>query len=110
MTKPDADQTGVILKGIEETAQDRFFAHIPEEQMHSLLEYYGMADWDSFAASWQRLGMDVYMADGGRYRRRRHATFALSENGIVRQNHQPHYQSRDYNTLHGGIERWFDPT
>ncbi len=23
--------------------------------------------------------------------------------------HQPHYQSRDYNPLNGGIARWFDP-
>ncbi len=23
--------------------------------------------------------------------------------------HQPHYQSRDYNPLNGGIARWFEP-
>ena len=28
---------------------------------------------------------------------------------IVRKPHQPHYQSRDYNPLNGGIERWFEP-
>ena len=49
------------------------------------------------------------MADGGRYRKRRHAVFAVSADGIVRQPAQPHYQSRDYNTLNGGIERWFEP-
>ena len=27
----------------------------------------------------------------------------------TRKPHQPHYQSRDYNTLNGGIERWFAP-
>src|ERR1700704_1944917 len=49
------------------------------------------------------------MADGGRYRKRRHAVFAVTAAGVVRQPAQPHYQSRDYNTLNGGIERWFDP-
>jgi hypothetical protein len=49
------------------------------------------------------------MADGGRYRRRRFATFAVSADDVVRQAHQPHYQSRDYNPLNGGIERWFGP-
>ena len=50
------------------------------------------------------------MADGGRYRRRRHAVYAAATGGaIVRAAHQPHYQSRDYNTLNGGIARWFEP-
>ena len=51
----------------------------------------------------------AYMADGGRYRRRRFAAFRASSAGIVRKPHQPHYQSRDYNQLNGGIERWFEP-
>ncbi len=29
--------------------------------------------------------------------------------GIERKPHQPHYQSRDYNPLNGGLERWFKP-
>jgi hypothetical protein len=69
-----------------------------------------LSDWDAFAASWNRLPHDGYMADGGRYRRRRHATFAIDRDGrIERRPHQPHYQSRDYNPLNGGVVRWFDP-
>jgi hypothetical protein len=50
------------------------------------------------------------MADGGRYRRRRHAVFAAQPgSGIERQPHQPHYQALDYNPVHGGIARWFEP-
>jgi hypothetical protein len=67
------------------------------------------ADWRTFAATWEDLGLDLYMADGGRYRRRRHATFRVTENGAERQPHQPHFQSRDYNPLNGDIERWFEP-
>jgi hypothetical protein len=49
------------------------------------------------------------MADGVRYRRRRFACFRAAADGITRKPHQPHYQSRDYNPLNGGVERWFLP-
>lgn len=78
--------------------------------MRGLLEQAGMlTDWPAFAASWDDLGPDTYMADSGRYRKRRHVVFWVRADGIVRQAAQPHYQSRDYNTLNGGIERWFEP-
>lgn len=66
-------------------------------------------DWQGFAESWNRLGLDRYMADGGRYRRRRHAALAITPDAIVRKPHQPHYQSRDYNRLNGDVQRWFEP-
>ena len=79
-------------------------------EMRDLLEQAGaLTDWPEFAATWNDLGPDTYMADGGRYRKRRHAVFAVTASGIVRQPAQPHFQSRDYNTLNGGIERWFEP-
>src|SRR5580765_634303 len=79
--------------------------------MRTLLTGAGsLADWPAFAASWNSLELDHYMADGGRYRRRRHAVFSAAAAGaIVRAPHQPHYQSRDYNALNGGIARWFEP-
>jgi hypothetical protein len=86
------------------------FAFVPAPDMRGLLAQAGkLDDWARFAASWDDLGLDTYMADGGRYRKRRHAVFAAGSEGIVRQPAQPHYQSRDYNPLNGGIERWFDP-
>jgi hypothetical protein len=68
-----------------------------------------LPDWDAFAASWAHLEVDTYMADGGRYRRRRHARYAASAAGIVRLPHGPHHQTVDYNPLHGGVDRWFAP-
>jgi hypothetical protein len=69
-----------------------------------------LADWDAFAASWDDLAVDTYMADHGRYRRRRHAVLRLARDGMVAvQPHQPHFQTLDYNPLHGGVERWFEP-
>ena len=67
------------------------------------------SSWQSFAESWDRLGLDRYMADGGRYRRRRHAALAITPDAIARKPHQPHFQSRDYNQLNGDVQRWFEP-
>lgn len=65
--------------------------------------------WTAFGESWNRLGSDRYMADGGRYRRRRHCVLAFADGRITRLPPRPHFQSRDYNVLNGGIERHFAP-
>jgi hypothetical protein len=85
------------------------FAFVRAPQMQALLDMAGREDWAGFASSWDDLGVDSYMADGGRYRRRRFAAFRAAADDIRRKPHQPHYQSRDYNPLNGGIERWFLP-
>ena len=69
-----------------------------------------LGDWPAFAASWNELAPDSYLAAQGRHRRRRHATFAVGEDGVIRrQRHQPHFQSLAYNRLQGDIQRWFEP-
>jgi hypothetical protein len=86
------------------------FSFADANAMRSALESFGtLTDWPAFTASWDDLGPDTYMADGGRYRKRRHAVYRAEANAILRQPAQPHYQSRDYNPLNGGIERWFEP-
>ena len=85
------------------------FALVRAPEMTALLEPAGLRHWPAFAASWNDLGLDAYMADGGRYRRRRFGVFRAAADGVVRKPHQPHYQSRDYNPLNGGVERWFEP-
>lgn len=67
------------------------------------------ACWDSFVKAWDDLGPDLFMADGGKYRRRRHAVFVNSDGHFVRQPHRPHFQSRKFNPLNGDVERWFEP-
>ncbi|HVJ54944.1 MAG TPA: 2OG-Fe dioxygenase family protein [Aliidongia sp.] len=96
---------------LEDQVQGAGFAFVSAPEMRALLERAGdLADWADFAASWNDLALDTYMADRGRYRRRRHAVYrATGEEGLVRQPHQPHYQGLDYNPLNGGVERWFEP-
>ncbi len=97
--------------GIRHAVARAGYAFVEASDMRSALARFGtLADWPAFAASWDDLATDTYMADGGRYRRRRFAVYSAPHRGpIVRGPHQPHYQSLDYNTLNGGIERWFEP-
>ena len=87
------------------------FAFVHGAAMQDLLAPHGsITDWARFADSWNHLELDTYMADGGRYRRRRHAAYAAAGDApIERQPHQPHVQTLDYNPMNGGIERWFEP-
>src|SRR5437899_5514505 len=85
------------------------FAYVQAPEMRAVLQKAALRDWDGFARSWGDLGVDTYMADGGRYRRRRFAAFRAAGSEIVRKPHQPHYQSRDYNPLNRGLTRWFAP-
>jgi hypothetical protein len=92
----------------EDIARDGF-AFCGGKDMRSVMRMRGLDAWPAFASSWDDLGLDLYMADGGRYRRRRFAAFGASSGAVTRKAHQPHYQSRDHNPLNGGIERWFAP-
>src|SRR5215471_4007326 len=94
---------------IERVVSRDGFAFVHGADMRAVLKAAALRDWDDFAKSWDDLGVDTYMADGGRYRRRRFAVFRATAEGITRKPHQPHYQSRDYNPLNGDVERWFDP-
>ena len=87
------------------------YTFVPAGEMRPALEAVGpLTDWAAFAASWNTLARDTYLAERGFHRRRRYAVFAAdSAGGIRREPHQPHYQSADYNPLFGGIARWFEP-
>lgn len=60
--------------------------------------------------TWPALPPDPHLKDGGRYRRRRHGCFVVTADGSVSQvPHRAHWQPVEYNALHGGIQRWFEP-
>lgn len=70
-----------------------------------------IGDDQEFLDSWNHLEQDQYMADGGKYRKRRHAVYAIQNAGEQAQKmpYQPHYQTVDYNPLNGGVARYFAP-
>ena len=64
---------------------------------------------DGLKPAWDDLQPDHYLKDGGNYRKRRHSCF-VAEDGVLQQvPHRMHWQSVDYNALHGGMQRWFAP-
>jgi len=69
----------------------------------------GGADLDALRPSWDALPPDPHLRGGGRYRRRRHASFVLDGSEVQLVAHRAHWQPVEYNALHGGLERWFEP-
>ncbi|WP_338679610.1 2OG-Fe dioxygenase family protein [Janthinobacterium sp. TB1-E2] len=59
--------------------------------------------------SWNTLALDNYLKDGGRYRRRRHSCFVQDGGRLTQTAHRPHWQPVEYNALHGGMHRLFEP-
>lgn len=64
---------------------------------------------DGWLPFWEELPPDRHLLDGGRYRRRRHGSFVVEQGRVESVPHRAHWQPVEYNALHGGIERWFDP-
>lgn len=96
------------LEGLDEALRLRGYAVLAPDAVASLA---GVEpnDFSTLAPSWDDLRPDHYLKDGGRYRKRRHSCF-VAEAGALRQvPHRMHWQSVDYNALHGGMERWFEP-
>ena len=68
-----------------------------------------LASLECLQADWDTLPPDNYLKDGGRYRRRRHASFEVQGGAVRLVPHRAHWQPLAYNALHGGMERWFEP-
>src|SRR6478752_8177334 len=68
-----------------------------------------VADLQALVPSWDGLPPDTYLKDGGRYRRRRHSCFVVEEAALRQAPHRAHWQPVEYNALHGGMQRWFEP-
>jgi hypothetical protein len=63
-----------------------------------------------FVQSWNRLSLDTYLADGGKYRLRRHASLTqdFDPPALAEVAYRPHWQPKAYNHLHGGVFRHFE--
>ncbi|HJW44978.1 MAG TPA: 2OG-Fe dioxygenase family protein [Lysobacter sp.] len=106
MLKSNSAEPALLL-----ALQREGFCFVKARSTQRLLEHCGaLPDWPEFAASWNDLAPDAYLAKVGRQRRRRYAVYSASSGEPVRREpNQPHYQSSDYNVLQGDIERWFEP-
>ena len=96
------------VDGLEAVLRDRGFAVLAPAGVAALAGV-ALAELELLAASWDDLRPDAYLKDGGRYRKRRHSCFVADAAGLRQVPHRMHWQSLDYNALHGGMQRWFDP-
>ena len=93
--------------------RDRGYAVLAPADVGRLLDC-PLTALDALAHSWNDLEPDHYLKDGGRYRRRRHSCFVVNASAVDGWNvtqspHRAHWQSQEYNALHGGMRRWFQP-
>lgn len=67
------------------------------------------AELDDLSQTWGNLPKDQFLKDGGTYRHRRHGSFIYHNDSLTQVPHRAHWQPVDYNALHGGILRLFEP-
>lgn len=68
-----------------------------------------LVELEALTPSWNDLPLDPYLKDGGRYRRRRHSCFVVEGSKVTQTPHRAHWQPPEYNALHGGMNRLFEP-
>ena len=68
-----------------------------------------LADLAAWRPLWDHLPIDGFLKDGGRYRRRRHSCFVVEGTQVRQTPHRAHWQPLEYNALHGGMQRLFEP-
>lgn len=98
----------VALADLDGTLRERGYAVLAAADVAALAG----VDAQALAAlvpGWDDLPPDHYLKDGGRYRRRRHSCYVVTAAGVQPVPQRRHWQPVEYNALHGGMERWFEP-
>lgn len=81
--------------------------HTSEEVIQDLGA--GQCDLKHFQSFWNSLPTDPFMADGGLYRERRFGVFHyIPGSGLTFKGNEKFFQSKDVNTLNGGVDRSFE--
>ena len=93
---------------LQHSLQDRGYAVLSPDSLSQLVKVH-LGDLQNLKSYWNNLPRDPYLKDGGRYRFRRHGSYVINPGQVELAPHRAHWQSVDYNALHGGIERWFEP-
>ncbi len=96
------------LDAVDSALRSRGYAVLAPDDVAALAGV-TLAELDALTPSWDDLQLDHYLKDGGNYRKRRHSCFIAAGGMLQQVPHRLHWQSEDYNALHGGMERWFEP-
>lgn len=96
------------LKQLNAQMQAHGYAVLPAADV-AALAHASLQHLQTIVPSWNALPPDTYLKDGGRYRFRRHSCFVVEDGDVQRTPHRAHWQSLEYNALHGGMQRLFEP-
>jgi len=108
MTSPSFQPPYAPLSGLDQSLKDSGFALVSAADVRHWL-HTDPAQLEALHTSWDHLPADAYLKDGGRYRRRRHSCFVVDGDTVQQAPHRAHWQPLEYNALHGGMLRWFEP-
>jgi hypothetical protein len=97
------------IKALPQSLRDKGYAVVSAEDVAKIADV-GLEQLLNLSQFWEGLPRDPYLKDGGRYRFRRHSSFEIKGDSVAIVPHRAHWQSVNYNALHGGIERWFEPS
>jgi hypothetical protein len=86
--------------------QEKGFALLHSDEFFVLSEH-SAQDWQQLSLFWNSLSADEYLKDGGKYRKRKHASVIVTDQSIDIVPYRPHFQPLSYNALHGGMNRVF---
>ncbi len=100
--------SAIPLSALDATLRERGYAVLAAADVAALAGV-ALKDLMSLAPSWDDLPLDNHLKDGGRYRRRRHSCFIAEGEELGQVPHRMHWQPVEYNALHGGMVRWFEP-
>jgi hypothetical protein len=96
------------LPNVSSMMQQRGYAILAAADVFNLVGEQGEA-LNELVGSWNHLPIDAYLKDGGRYRKRRHSSIVCNGEQLAVSPHRAHWQPVEYNALHGGMHRWFEP-
>ncbi|HLT30186.1 MAG TPA: 2OG-Fe dioxygenase family protein [Myxococcaceae bacterium] len=102
-------QIHVTAQEAAEALRQRGYAVLNPRELSRLVEV-ELTELEAWKPLWEELPRDPHLKDLGSYRARRHGCFVGgAAGGLEAVPHRAHWQSEDYNALHGGMERWFEP-
>jgi hypothetical protein len=93
---------------LDDTLKAQGFAVLPAHTVRQWVQPDDAA-LQAWLPHWDALPSDNYLKDGGHYRRRRHSCFVVDADRVALAPHRAHWQPLQYNALHGGMRRWFEP-
>lgn len=108
MTQMLLSPSAVLPAELDATLQQQGYAVLSGASVAALTGA-STVDLAALEPFWDDLPPDAYLKDGGRYRRRRHACFVVVGERVTQAPHRAHWQPLEYNALHGGMQRLFEP-